>query len=290
MSSQFAPETADGWACLHQFFQVDFAALNALPDEERNNILAATTEFIQSREEYSSESGQTAAFHMLGHKGNFALLHFRKTFEECGQTEIEFARLPIAPYLRYQDSYTSVVELGMYHTTKKVVEGLLEENIKPHSPEWTEQYNAKLDPHKENLHERCYTEIPARKYFCFYPMDKARGDKHNWYADPLTKRAELMMEHGMTGRRFAGKVKQIIGGSIGFDDWEWCVSLFANNPLDIKRLVYEMRFDDATSYYGKFGRFLFGVRLLGKDLGAYFNGNLEVTEFKDPEPAARPHH
>ena len=123
--------------------------------------------------------------------------------------------------------------------------------------------------------ERRYTEIPERKYICFYPMDKRRGDVNNWYHEPLAKRAELMMGHGMTGRRYAGKVKQIITGSIGFDDWEWGVDLFADNPGYFKDLVYEMRFDDATSLYGEFGKFYLGVRVHGKSLGDYFSGQFQ---------------
>jgi chlorite dismutase len=92
-------------------------------------------------------------------------------------------------------------------------------------------------------------------------MNKKRGEVNNWYRETIDKRAELMMEHGMTGRRYAGKIQQIISGSIGFDGWEWGVDLFANNPLDIKALIYEMRFDEVTSLYGEFGEFWFGKRI-----------------------------
>ena len=121
-----------------------------------------------------------------------------------GQAELDIARLPISKYLVVQDSYVSVVELGMYHTTKKVVETLKEKGLEPYSAEWMEAHQEKIAPHQENLNERRFTEIPLRKYFCFYPMNKARGDKNNWYTEDLAARASYMMEHGMTGRRFAG--------------------------------------------------------------------------------------
>jgi chlorite dismutase len=105
-------------------------------------------------------------------------------------------------------------------------------------------------------------------------MDKRRGEKFNWYHEELEHRAELMMEHGMTGRRYAGRVRQVITGSIGFDDWEWGVDLFSESPNNFKDLVYEMRFDDATSLYGEFGKFYLGVRLPVEGLSAYFAGTL----------------
>lgn len=202
------------------------------------------------------------------------MLHFRRTFDECAQAEIDIARMPISDFLRVSDSYVSAVEMGMYHTTKKVVQALKEEGLKPYSDEWDAQYRARLDPHKENLMERRFTEIPGRRYICFYPMNKKRGESVNWYNEPLDLRAELMMEHGMTGRRYAGKVQQIISGSIGFDDWEWGVDLFADDPGVFKQLVYEMRFDDATSLYGEFGDFFLGVAIKSEAFGSYFSGTL----------------
>ena len=85
--------------------------------------------------------------------------------------------------------------------------------------------------------------VPPHKYLCFYPMDKKRGEDRNWYTVPIDKRRDMMREHGMIGRRYTGRVKQIILGSIGFDDWEWGVDLFADDPLVFKQLIYEMRFD-----------------------------------------------
>lgn len=271
MGRQFAPDTADGWSVLHQFYHFDWKSFKKLSDNERAEIQSEFQAYLKRHEQYS-ETGQSAIYHVLGHKGELLLLHFRKEFSDCAAVELEIAQLAIADYLKLSDSYVSIVELGMYHVTKKIVEGLEEQGLKPFSEEWDAAYNEKLEPHRENLMERRYTEIPKRKYICFYPMDKRRGDTHNWYHEPLDKRAHLMMEHGMTGRRYAGKVQQIITGSIGFDDWEWGVDLFADTPNYFKSLVYEMRFDDATSLYGDFGEFFLGVRLELETMAAYFSG------------------
>lgn len=274
MGRQFAPDTADGWAVLHQFFGIDWVGLKRLSPERRDEVVSELSAYLAKSEAYNKELGQSASYHVLGHKGGLLLLHFRPEFSDCAQVELDIAQLSIAEYLKEQDSYVSVVELGMYHTTKNIVRALREQGLTPHTNEWDEAYKAKMEPHKEHLLERRYTEIPDSQYICFYPMDKRRGEKFNWYHEELEHRAELMMEHGMTGRRYAGRVRQVITGSIGFDDWEWGVDLFSESPNNFKDLVYEMRFDDATSLYGEFGKFYLGVRLPVEGLSAYFAGTL----------------
>jgi chlorite dismutase len=91
-------------------------------------------------------------------------------------------------------------------------------------------------------------------------MNKFRGETKNWYSEPIHERHRMMREHGMIGRHYAGRVTQIISGSIGFDDWEWGVDLFADDPLVFKKLIYEMRFDEASAVYGLFGTFFVGLR------------------------------
>jgi len=98
-------------------------------------------------------------------------------------------------------------------------------------------------------------------------MDKRRGEHKNWYQLEMTERQRQMQEHGEIGRRYAGTVKQIISGSIGFDDWEWGVDLFAEDPVVFKRLIYEMRFDEASAVYALFGAFYVGRRLPVAELG-----------------------
>jgi peroxiredoxin len=108
---------------------------------------------------------------------------------------------------------------------------------------------------------RLYPAIPDSKYICFYPMDRKRGETKNWYTLPMAERQRMMHEHGLVGRRHADHVKQIISGSIGFDDWEWGVDLFADDPIAFKRLIYEMRFDEVSAVYAAFGTFYLGIRV-----------------------------
>ena len=100
-----------------------------------------------------------------------------------------------------------------------------------------------MERQRQAMRPRLYPKIPDSPYSCFYPMDRKRGEEKNWYTLPIEERQRQMEEHGMVGRRYAGKVQQIITGSIGFDDWEWGVDLFATDPLIFKKLIYEMRFD-----------------------------------------------
>src|SRR2546422_745103 len=114
---------------------------------------------------------------------------------------------------------------------------------------------------------RLFPKIPPRRYLSFYPMSKRRGEQVNWYDLPPEARAELMRGHGEIGRKSAGRVTQVIAGSVGLDDWEWGVTLFADDPLVFKKLVHEMRFDPASSRYALFGPFYLGIRFAAGGLG-----------------------
>jgi chlorite dismutase len=109
-------------------------------------------------------------------------------------------------------------------------------------------------------------------------MDRRRGEDKNWYTLPIEERARQMNKHGLVGRRYAGEVKQIITGSIGFDDWEWGVDLWADDPLVFKKLIYEMRFDEVSAVYALFGHFYVGVRCPAENLGKLLSGELPKAD------------
>ena len=149
----------------------------------------------------------------------------------------------------------------MYESTGKAYGELAEKGIAPHTPDWNAQIEQTLERQRQAMQPRLFPEVPPAKYLCFYPMDRKRGEDKNWYQLPLAERQRQMAEHGAVGRRYAGTVKQIITGSIGFDDWEWGVDLFADDPLVFKKLIYEMRFDHVSAVYALFGSFFVGRRL-----------------------------
>jgi chlorite dismutase len=146
--------------------------------------------------------------------------------------------------------------------------------VEQHSEEWNRAIGETLARQKEAMRPRLFPEIPKARYACFYPMDRRRGEDKNWYTLPIEERARQMNEHGLVGRRYAGTVRQIITGSIGYDDWEWGVDLFADDALIFKKLIYEMRFDEVSAVYALFGHFYVGIRCPWSSLGKLLKGEI----------------
>ena len=247
------PLTIEGSAVLHQMLRMRWSAWKALTADRKQQILEQAAPVLQS-------SG-SAVFSLLGHKGDLMFVHFRKDFAELNQLEVQVAKLDLWDYLEQTTSYVSVVELGLYESTSRVYCDLAQKGIAPHSPEWNAGIEEVLARQRTAMTPRLYPEIPEARYICFYPMDRKRGESKNWYQVPMAERKRMMEEHGGIGRRYAGSVRQIITGSIGFDDWEWGVDLFAEDPLVFKKLIYEMRFDEVSAVYALFGTFYIGLRM-----------------------------
>jgi hydrogen peroxide-dependent heme synthase len=254
------PLTVEGASVLHQMMRFRWPAWRALSAPARAAILERATHLLEEREQHE-QGRQSAIFSLLGHKGDLLFLHFRRSFEELNQAQNELSRLELSDYLEPTTSYLSVVELGLYESSSKVYGGLATRGVAAHSEEWNRDIEETLARQRQAMASRLWPEIPASKYICFYPMDRRRGESVNWYREPMAERQRMMHEHGMVGRRYANEVRQIITGSIGFDDWEWGVDLFAEDPLVFKKLIYEMRFDEVSAVYALFGTFYVGLRI-----------------------------
>jgi len=252
------PLTIEGASVLHQMLRVRWTAWKALTAGQRAEIAQEAALVLGEMER--NPSGQSAAYSLLGHKGDLILVHFRNSFDELGHTEKRLAQLRLWDYLEPATSYLSVVELGLYESSQKTYHALADRGMQPFSEEWNAEIEQVLARQREAMRPRLYPEMPPYKYICFYPMDRKRGEDKNWYTLPMPERQRQMHEHGLIGRRYAGTVKQIISGSIGFDDWEWGVDLFADDPLVFKKLIYEMRFDEVSAVYALFGSFYVGIR------------------------------
>jgi peroxiredoxin len=266
------PLTTEGYSVLHQMMRFRWTAWRALPEGTRSAIAQEAASALEEMEQNSG--GQSALFSLIGHKGDLMLVHFRNSFADLNQAELKLARLRLSDYLEPTSSYLSIIELGLYDSTLKIYKELTDQGIQPHSDQWKAEIECKLNRHREAMHPRLFPEIPPNRYICFYPMDRRRGEDKNWYTLPIEERARQMGEHGLVGRRYAGEVKQIITGSIGFDDWEWGVDLFADDPLVFKKLIYEMRFDHVSAVYALFGQFYVGVRCPAAALGKLLSGEL----------------
>jgi hydrogen peroxide-dependent heme synthase len=266
------PLTTEGYSVLHQMMRFRRTAWRKLPEAERATIAQEASSVLAAMEQNSA--GQSALYSLIGHKGDLMLVHFRESFADLNQAELKLANLRLSDYLEPTTSYLSIIELGLYDSTLKIYKELTDQGIEPHSDQWKAEIECKLGRHREAMRPRLYPEIPPNRYLCFYPMDRRRGEDKNWYTLPIEERARQMNEHGLVGRRYAGEVKQIITGSIGFDDWEWGVDLFADDPLVFKKLIYEMRFDHVSAVYALFGQFYVGVRVPAAQLEKLLAGEL----------------
>jgi len=270
------PLTIEGFSTLHQMMRLRWPAWRSLTAQERKQIATEAADVLRKME--ANHNGQSALFSLIGHKADLMFLHFRDSFAELNGAELELAQVRLNEFLEPTTSYLSVIELGLYESTTKVYKGLVERGIEPHSEEWKREIEETLHRQREAMRPRLFPSIPDARYVCFYPMDRRRGEDKNWYTLPIEERARQMNEHGLVGRRYAGEVRQIITGSIGFDDWEWGVDLFADDPLIFKKLIYEMRFDEVSAVYALFGQFYVGLRCPAAQLHVLLEGHVPTPK------------
>ncbi|ELZ92904.1 hypothetical protein C440_12324 [Haloferax mucosum ATCC BAA-1512] len=262
-----APQTDEGWFALHDFRTVDWDAWRDAPERERRRAIEEGISYLDSHEAVEdADAGTSAVFSVLGHKADFMVVHFRPTLDDISRAERQFEQTALAEFTEQPTSYVSVTEVSGY-----VSDDYFEGNKEDIDTGLLRYIEGKLQP-----------DIPDDTYVSFYPMSKRRGEEHNWYDLSFDERRELMSVHGDTGRKYAGKIKQVIASSVGFEEFEWGVTLFGDDPTDIKDIVYEMRFDEVSAKYGEFGEFYVGRRFPPSDLGAFLDGDaVPTSEFGD---------
>ncbi len=266
------PESLEGWSILHLMYRVNWERLRDVPPADVERM---ATEFVSATA--VPDSGATATVQMLGHKADLMLICFRRDFEALAQAQLALSRTQLAGYLEATTSYVSIVELGMYEMSGKLHKQIGAAH-EPASEEFNRAFDEEMEAQRGRVMNRLFIDLPKTRYVCFYPMNKKRDGADNWYSEPFDKRAAMMREHGMIGRHYAGRVTQVISGSIGYDDWEWGVDLFAQDPLVFKKLIYEMRFDEASARFGEFGPFYVGLQFDPAQLGRYLTGSVPGLE------------
>jgi chlorite dismutase len=196
--------------------------LTATPLADRDEVLAAL-------DRAKDRETQTVTVAILGHKADLAVMALAADVWALRALQTDL----VAAGLDLVDSYLSITEVS--------------------------EYAAGLPDEMKQV--RLHPDLPpaGKTAWCFYPMSKRRGEEHNWFTTPFDRRQELMHEHGTSGRKFAGRLVQLITGSTGLDDHEWGVTLFAEHLDDLKEVVYTMRFDEASAVFAEFGPFYTGL-------------------------------
>ena len=250
------PETLEGWYVLHDFRSLDWPRWKALPAGEREEVLAEASAFLSAAEAHQdAPEGSSALYSIVGHKADLMFLHLRPTPDHLDRVERLFASTRLADFTSRPYSYVSVTELGLYEAQAR---GGLGDRDPMEIP---------------FIRARLKFQVPEEKpYMTFYPMNKMRGEQVNWYTLPMDERRAMMRSHGTIGHKYFNIVQQMITGSVGLDDWEWGVTLFAADPLQFKKLVYEMRFDEVSAKYAEFGPFILGMRVRAEGLGEVLLG------------------
>jgi peroxiredoxin len=255
----------EGLGVLHLFYRVNLAAWRSKSDSVRADALAHLEAIvIMARQEAQT---QVITLSMFA-RADIGFMIISPDLHELNSLEKNITSSLGPDVLVPTFTYLSMTEKSEY--TQKDDEYAAELEKTEGIARGSAESEAKLITFRERIqhyvHDRLYPVLPEWEYFCFYPMSKRRAVEQNWYALDFQKRRELMGGHMRVGRTYAGRVRQLVTGSTGLDDWEWGVTLFAHNPYDIKAIVYEMRFDEVTHTYGEFGPFYNGLPLPLKEI------------------------
>ncbi|PAV29158.1 heme-dependent peroxidase [Virgibacillus profundi] len=241
-------ETFDGWYALHDFRTIDWEKWQQASEAQRKSVLDEFHSLASDWKTITNEKqGDQALFSIVGQKADLMFMTLRPTMKDLNKFENKFNKTALAHYMKPAYSYVSIIEKSSY--------------TKPQT-----------DPYEDPaMLSKLFPKIPETEYMCFYPMSKLRGETNNWFTLPKEERGRMMLDHIKTAKPFTEDVKRIITGSIGLDDYEWGVTLFCDDPLQFKKLIYDTRFDEVSAKYGIFGSFYIGNQLPFREVDEYFS-------------------
>ncbi|MCP5532028.1 MAG: heme-dependent peroxidase [Akkermansiaceae bacterium] len=252
----------EGWHVMHLFYHVDQAQWSLLAEEEKRQAKVRLTELVQ--EIRATPDTHLLVFSVATPKADLGFMLLTPDLQIANQYEKQLS-LSLGPeILAPAYSYLSQTESSEYTTTREqyAAETLVGEKG---LTEGSDEYEAALKEFDERmahyLKHRLYPVLPDWPVICFYPMSKRRSGADNWYSLDFDTRKKLMAGHARTGRAYSGRILQLITGSTGLDEYEWGVTLLAKDTIDVKSIVYEMRFDEVSARYGEFGDFYIGMQL-----------------------------
>jgi chlorite dismutase len=251
----------EGWHVLHLFYKIEHGQWALFSPDEKRAAMTAFTELVA--EIRSLPDTQLLIFSMVGPKSDLGFMLLTPDLNVANAVEKRLS-LSLGPdVLTPAYSYFSMTEESEYLTSSEEYGKTLEreQQLVPGSAEYEKamgEFTARMAKYRK---DKLYPVLPVWEVFCFYPMAKRRLVGQNWYGLSFDERKQLMAGHGRVGRKYHGKILQLITGSTGLDDAEWGVTLFAHDTFEIKSIVYEMRFDPVTVHYGEFGEFYIGLSL-----------------------------
>jgi hydrogen peroxide-dependent heme synthase len=252
----------EGWHVMHLFYHVDHAQWALFSDEEKRHAKTRLTELVQ--EIRATPDTHLLTFSVATPKADLGFMLLTPDLQVANTFEKQLA-LSLGPeILNPAYSYLSMTEGSEYTTTpaQYAAETLVGEKGLVEGSEDFNKAMAEFDERMAHyLRHRLYPVLPDWPVICFYPMSKRRNGTDNWYSLDFETRRKLMGGHARTGRTYSGRILQLITGSTGLDEYEWGVTLLAKDTIDIKAIVYEMRFDEVSARYGDFGDFYIGMQL-----------------------------
>ncbi len=252
----------EGWHVQHLFYQIDHTQWEMLDNQDKIEAKTRLAELVQ--EIRSTKETHLLTFAMVSPKADIGFMLLTPDLQDSIAFEKQLSLSLGADVLTPSYSYLSVTESSEYTTSREQYgqETLIQEKgLSEKSAEYEEalsEFDARMEHY---LKHRLYPVLPDWPVMCFYPMSKRRNVDQNWYNLDYEVRRKLMKSHATTGRKYAGKILQLITGSTGLDDMEWGVTLLSKSTSDIKDIVHEMRFDEVSATYAEFGDFYIGLQL-----------------------------
>lgn len=250
-------EPNQGWHCTHIFYRFKRDILFDMSSEQLESGLQTMSEVLDP--ESAEAPVRMQSFIVSGHKADFGLVLLDPDPLKIDRVHQRLLASPLGPALETVYSFVSLTEISEYvPSPEQYAKRLISGGEDADSP----AFAAKVAAYEKRLPmmntQRLTPELPNWPALCFYPMNKSRVVGANWYTTAFSARNSMMAEHAQSGMAFAGKVTQVVTVSVGMDDWEWGVTLWARCPDFLKDIVYKMRFDEASAKYGEFGPFYVG--------------------------------
>ena len=245
---------SEGWHCSHLYYRFDRGALKSLSKAE---LAAGREQFVSILDPQNAKSPARLQTSIVsGHKADFGLMLLDADPLKIDALHQRLMASSLGPALVPTYSFVSITEISEYvPTVEQYGKRLVEEGEDPSGPAYAAKLKAYESREVMMRRQRLTPDFPPWPSTCFYPMNKKRKVIENWFLLDFESRSKLMAEHGRTGMTFGGKVTQLITVGLGFEDWEWGVTLWARNPEFLKEIVYRMRFDEASARYAEFGPF-----------------------------------